>query len=227
MDITPKLEPSVEQRKLLDSHLRLVIEENKTTNLTRIVDWDSAQLLHVEDSLVGLPEVISAPQGALLDMGTGGGFPGIPLAIMTGRETLLVDSVGKKTQALTRITKQIGIDSYTSSLHIRIEELALQRPESFAVITARALSALSSLLELASPLLITGGRLVCYKSESVYDELEHAKDLEATLGMKFISARDTVLSDNETRRTIIVFEKMSKPTVTLPRRVGMAQKKPY
>lgn len=227
MSNTPVVEPSIEQRKLLDLHLRLVIEENKITNLTRIVDWDSAQLLHVEDSLVGIPEVNKAPKGRLLDMGTGGGFPGIPLAIMTGRETLLVDSVGKKTQALSRIVKELGIDSYTSSLHTRIEELALQQPGSFAVITARALSALSSLLELASPLLQVDGNLVCYKSESVYEELDHAKELETKLGMQFLSARDVVLSDGETKRTILVFKKVSEPSVSLPRRVGMAQKKPY
>lgn len=227
MSNTPVVEPSIEQRKLLDLHLRLVIEENKITNLTRIVDWDSAQLLHVEDSLVGIPEVNKAPKGRLLDMGTGGGFPGIPLAIMTGRETLLVDSVGKKAQALSRIVKELGIDSYTSSLHTRIEELALQQPGSFAVITARALSALSSLLELASPLLQVDGNLVCYKSESVYEELDHAKELETKLGMQFLSARDVVLSDGETKRTILVFKKVSEPSVSLPRRVGMAQKKPY
>ena len=79
--------PNKRQRELLDKHLELVIEENKVTNLTRIVDWESAQVLHVEDSLAGLPEVEEALEGPYLDMGSGAGFPGIPLAIMTGRET--------------------------------------------------------------------------------------------------------------------------------------------
>lgn len=95
--------PNKRQRELLDKHLELVIEENKVTNLTRIVDWESAQVLHVEDSLAGLPEVEEALEGPYLDMGSGAGFPGIPLAIMTGRETLLADSVGKKTRALIRL----------------------------------------------------------------------------------------------------------------------------
>ena len=72
---------SIEQRELLDLHLRYVIEENKTTNLTRITDWETAKILHVEDSLVGVPFIEKAPQGDYLDMGTGAGFPGIPIAI--------------------------------------------------------------------------------------------------------------------------------------------------
>ncbi|MEF2654915.1 MAG: RsmG family class I SAM-dependent methyltransferase [Eggerthellaceae bacterium] len=141
---------SVEQRKLLDLHLSLVIEENKTTNLTRITDWESAQVLHVEDSLIGIPEINNAPEGPYLDMGTGAGYPGIPAAIMTGRETTLADSVGKKTKALDRIIAKIGLQDTTSTFNGRLEELALQRPDYYSVITARALSNLSSLLELAS-----------------------------------------------------------------------------
>lgn len=150
--------PNKRQRELLDKHLELVIEENKVTNLTRIVDWESAQVLHVEDSLAGLPEVEGALEGPYLDMGSGAGFPGIPLAIMTGRETLLADSVGKKTRALDSFAAELGIDDIVSTYHGRIEDLALQQPNHFSLVTARALSSLASLLELASPLLTKGGR---------------------------------------------------------------------
>ena len=143
--------PNKRQRELLDKDLELVIEENKVTNLTRIVDWESAQVLHVEDSLAGLPEVEGALEGPYLDMGSGAGFPGIPLAIMTGRETLLADSVGKKTRALDSFAAELGIDDIVSTYHGRIEDLALQQPNHFSLVTARALSSLASLLELASP----------------------------------------------------------------------------
>lgn len=123
--------PNKRQRELLDKHLELVIEENKVTNLTRIVDWESAQVLHVEDSLAGLPEVEEALEGPYLDMGSGAGFPGIPLAIMTGRETLLADSVGKKTRALDSFAAELGIDDIVSTYHGRIEDLALQQPNRF------------------------------------------------------------------------------------------------
>ncbi|MED9873054.1 MAG: 16S rRNA (guanine(527)-N(7))-methyltransferase RsmG [Eggerthellaceae bacterium] len=219
--------PTVEQRKLLDLHLQLVIEENKITNLTRIIDWDSAQILHIEDSLVGLPEIQGAPSGRYLDMGTGAGFPGIPIAIMTGRETVLADSVGKKTKALDRIINALNIASYVSTYNGRIEELSVISPESFSVISARALSSLASLLELSSPLLKKNGYLVCYKSQDVDEELEHAKSIADKLGFEYVSKRDALLSDGITERSIIVFEKIHEPLVALPRRVGMAQKKPY
>lgn len=219
--------PNKRQRELLDKHLELVIEENKVTNLTRIVDWESAQVLHVEDSLAGLPEVEEALEGPYLDMGSGAGFPGIPLAIMTGRETLLADSVGKKTRALDSFAAELGIDDIVSTYHGRIEDLALQQPNHFSLVTARALSSLASLLELASPLLAKGGRLVCYKAHSESEELEHAREIARKLGMEFVSSRGFTLSDGETSRAIIVFRKRCNPSMKLPRRVGMAQKKPF
>lgn len=217
---------SEEQRALLDRHLELVIEANKISNLTRITDWDQGQLLHVEDSLVGLPEVNDAPQGRYADLGTGGGFPGIPLAIVTGRNTLLVDSVGKKTRALDSILSDLGLSERVETYTGRAEDLAIELPGAFSVITARALSSLPSLVELASPLLGRGGRLVCYKGRPDDDEVERAESLEKKLGMAFVSRRDVVLSDDETHRSIFVFEKVRKQKIKLPRRVGMAQRHP-
>lgn len=217
---------SEEQRALLDRHLELVIEANKISNLTRITDWDQGQLLHVEDSLVGLPEVNDAPQGRYADLGTGGGFPGIPLAIVTGRNTLLVDSVGKKTRALDSILSDLGLSERVETYTGRAEDLAIELPGAFSVITARALSSLPSLVELASPLLGRGGRLVCYKGRPDDEEVERAKSLEKKLGMAFVSRRDVVLSDDETHRSIFVFEKVRKQKIKLPRRVGMAQRHP-
>ena len=160
-------------------------------------------------------------------MGSGAGFPGIPLAIMTGRETLLADSVGKKTRALDSFAAELGIDGIVSTYHGRIEDLALQQPNRFSLVTAHALSSLASLLELASPLLAKGGRLVCYKTHSESEELEHAREIARKLGMEFVSSRGFTLSDGETSRAIIVFRKRCNPSMKLPRRVGMAQKKPF
>ena len=78
----------------------------------------------------------------------------------------------------------------------------------------------------ASPLLMPGGRLVCYKGQPSEEEVAHALGLQETLGMRFVSRRDFVLSDGETHRCILVFEKAGKPKVKLPRRTGLAQKKP-
>lgn len=220
-------EPTIEQRKLLDLHLELVLEENEISNLTRIVDREQGQLLHIEDSLLGLPEFVSAPAGRYGDLGTGGGFPGLPLAIMSERETVLIDSVAKKTQALDRIIDRLGLAERVSTYAGRTEELAQVQPASFSVLTARALSSLPSLLELAVPLLCQGGQLICYKASLDDEEIERCVALQEKLGMKLVSQRETMLSDGKTHRALLVFEKVAEPTVKLPRRPGMAQKRPY
>lgn len=212
--------------ELLKRHLELVIEANKTTNITRISTWDEGMLLHVEDSLVGLPEVEDAPAGRLVDIGSGAGYPGIPLAIESGRETLLADSVGKKTAILASMVEELklqNVEVYTG----RIEDLAREMPGAFAAVTARALAQLSVLMELASPLLQDGGRLICYKANVSDEELEHALSLEERLGMKLSSDRTVTLGAlGDTCRRIICFEKVRRPSINLPRKTGMAQKRP-
>ena len=214
------------QLDLMYQYLDLILEANKTTNLTRITDHDEAKLLHIEDSLVGLPEVDDAPAGMYGDLGSGGGFPGVPLALASGRQTLLIDSVKKKMTLVQQVLDELGLSAQISTFDGRIEILGQQQPRSFAVLTARALSRLVALLELSSPLLIKGGRLVCYKAQVAEDELKEARAVESLLGMRLVSCRDTILSDDETRRTILVFEKVGKAQLNLPRRVGWAQKSP-
>ena len=212
--------------ELISLYLDLILETNKTVNLTRIDSLDQARILHIEDSLSALPEINSAPQGLYGDLGTGGGFPGVPVAVKTGRDAILVDSVKKKAAAIEEAVLKLSLSNQIKIYPGRIEDLALEKKSSFAVLTARALSQLPSLLELSSPLLIKGGRLVCYKAHLSDDELNHAKSLEGILGMKLISIRSLTLSDGVTYREIVAFEKTAKPKIKLPRRVGMAQKSP-
>lgn len=214
------------QQNLIQKHLELLIEANKVTNLTRITSKEEARILHIEDSLVAVPELSAAPDGLYGDLGTGGGYPGIPLAIVSGRTTVLVDSVGKKTAVLDRIVQDLGLQKRISTYTGRIEELAFERGGAFSVLTARALTQLPSLLELAAPLLCLGGRLISYKANISDEELSAAKALEGKLGMKLASDRSLLLSDRATHRRILVFEKIAESTVKLPRRNGMAQKKP-
>lgn len=207
-------------------HLNLMMEANKITNLTRVDTIEKGLVLHIEDSLAGLSEIEDAPSGLYADLGTGGGFPGITLAIATERETVLVDSVVKKVHILDDILRELGIDERVTTYAGRIEELALERPGAFSVVTARALTALPSLIELASPLLAHEGVLICYKSAQYREELDHAQSIEDKVGMKTVSVRETVLSDG-TPRSIIMFKKEHDSLVKLPRRSGMAQKRPY
>ncbi|MCL1797223.1 MAG: 16S rRNA (guanine(527)-N(7))-methyltransferase RsmG [Eggerthellaceae bacterium] len=218
---------SPEKRELLEKHLALVLEANKKINLTSITSFEEGLLLHIEDALAGFSELSNAPKGLYVDIGTGAGYPGIPLAIVSERDTLLVDSVQKKTKVLDKMLVELGISSNVRTYGGRIEALAQARREEFAVVSARALSSLAALLELSSPLLQQSGRLICYKAQQSEEELAVAKALEEKLGMRLVSNRSFFLSDNVTKRQILVYEKYKQPEVALPRREGMAQKRPY
>lgn len=215
------------EQGLLERHLQLVLEANEKTNLTRIVSYESGLMLHIEDSLAALDEIESAPEGMLVDLGSGAGFPGIPLAIVTGRRTVLVESVKKKSACLADFVDKLGLASQVKVCAMRSEELAKNHPNEFSLVVARAVSSLPSLMELASPLLKENGLLVCYKSGDVEEELEGSFPIQNKLAMYYERKREALLSDNKTRRSIIVFRKQGEPKVKLPRHEGQAQKRPY
>lgn len=217
---------SEQAQALCERYLDGVLEINKTTNLTRIDDRDEALILHIEDSLVGLPEINEAPAGKYADLGSGGGFPGVPVALYTGRDTLLVDSVKKKMRLVSELIEKLECSDSIRVYDGRIEDLAKDETGKFAVLTARALSRLVSLLELASPLLMKGGRLVCYKADITNEEINEAEAVASLLGMKLLSRREAVLSDGDTKRTILTYGKVGPARLKLPRRVGMAQRNP-
>jgi len=212
------------KRRLVDKHLELVIEANKTTNLTRIDSIDEAMTLHVEDSLSGLPEMNAATEGLYGDLGSGAGYPGIPLAIATGRKTLLIDARQKKMNILASIIQELELGDQIDVYAGRAELLAKTRSGEFSVLTARALSKLSVLLELASPLLKKNGSLICYKSHIDDEELNDALRVQELVGMKLESDRSFNLDEYE--RRIVTFKKVGKAKVRLPRQEGLAQKQP-
>ena len=217
------MEISVENEKLIKEYMQSILEVNNNINLTRITDDHSAEILHLEDSLSILPDLNKAPEGKYIDLGSGGGFPGVPLGIASGRDTFLIDSVKKKMNAVQQILDDLNIDNI-HSVGERIEEFAHHHVNEFSVVTARAVSSLPALLELASPLMKKGAHLILMKShESEQYDKEKALNL---LGLKQIDFREYTLSDDETYRTVYVFEKVADHDEKFPRRIGMAQKRP-
>lgn len=214
------------QKDLIKKHLECVIEANKVTNLTRIDSMDSGMLLHIEDSLAALEEADKAPAGKYIDLGSGGGFPGFPLAIATGRKTTLIDARQRKIELLNEFAEQLNLSDQVVAVHSRIEEFSRTHKNQYSLVTARALSKLSILLELASPLLKQGGRLICYKARMEESEFEHAKKISKQVGFSLVSLDEYFLSDGETFRTLVVFEKIGPSKIKLPRRDGFAQNKP-
>ncbi len=214
----------IEQQLIID-YLTRILHANEMINVTSITDYDEAMLLHVEDSLAALQELEEAPDGLYGDMGSGGGFPGVPLGIAGNRQTILIDSVKKKMMMVEEILKELGVDERIAVYAGRLEEYPQDAPR-FSVMTARALSSLPTLMELAAPLLEMKGHLICMKANIDEDEIRQAESIEYLIGMKLVKDRSYFLSDSKTRRRILVFEKADEPGISLPRRVGVAQKRP-
>ena len=114
-----------DKQKKIQAYLDLVIEKNKELNLTRIETREKGMLLHIEDSLSCIDEFTSQ-DGPFLDIGTGGGFPGVPLAIASGRTGVLIDSVQKKARAVQEMIDELNLSNMIQVRGIRSEELALE-----------------------------------------------------------------------------------------------------
>ncbi len=212
--------------ELLARHLDLVINKNRTLNLTRIDSVEDGAYLHVADSLLLLGAVGAAPAGPMLDIGTGAGFPGIPLSIVAHRRGTLVDSVGKKVAAVEEFLHELGLDAYLEARHIRVEDLAREQRGRYAVVTARAVAQTNVLVEYAAPLLQGRGRLVVAKARPSEEELETADRAAVLCGLKRVSRETFELPGDRGHREVISYERVGKPSIRLPRATGMAKKKP-
>ena len=217
----------MDKDEIYRQHLLMVLEANKRLNLTAITDYDEGVVLHIEDSLAAVEDIYDAPEGSLVDIGSGAGYPGIVVAVETGRETTLIESVTKKAEALQVFTEALDLQDHVAVYPGRAEEYTAQFPGLSSVVISRAVTSLPSLLELATPLLALGGRLIAYKSDSVQEEIDKAAPLKEKLGMQLLYQRSYALGDRKLPRTIVVYEKVGDPQVSLPRRPGMAQKRPY
>lgn len=214
----------IDKQEKIRAYLELVIEKNKELNLTRIDTKEKGMLLHIEDSLSCLEE-FKRQEGEFLDIGTGGGFPGVPLAIATGRTGVLIDSVQKKARVVQEMIEKLELENQIQARGIRSEELALEKGEEFTTVVARAVSSLPAVMELATPLLVPGGELIALRGKKDEVDLEDINHIADKLGLELISRRHIYISETY-ERTIYVFKKVSQTSIKLPRRKGMAQKRP-
>ncbi len=213
----------VQAAALLD-HLAWVLQTNQTHNLTAIQDFGDALRLHVLDSVAAELEVNDAPSGALLDLGSGGGFPGVPLSIVTGRPVTLLDSVAKKVRMVGEYAEQRGLQVTVAP--VRAEDHARTHSGAYAVVVARAVSQLPSLVELAAPLLTHNGVLIALKGAILEEELTRGDAVGRLCGMERRSVRRFALPAGDEERAVVTYRRTQRPSVDLPRRVGLAQKRP-
>jgi len=225
------IEISDEQASLIVRHIHLVIEKNKVTNLTRITSLEDALVLHDIDSLLlvrPIKELLSSKESvaSFVDIGTGAGFPGVPLGIVTGHDGVLIDSVQKKTDAVNEFIRDLCLEGTLAARHVRAEELGLEEPRNFDYAVARAVARLDVLMEYATPLLRDKGFFIATKA-ILSDEETSACDIAAELcGLESVSRETLELPQEAGHREILVYKKTDESKIKLPRRSGMATKRP-
>lgn len=207
---------------LLARHAHAVYTANASFNLTRITSTDSFVRLHIVDSL--LPWTLVPFEAPAVDLGSGAGFPGIPTAVVHGGPMLLCESVGKKAHFLETCASSMGLPCRV--FPGRAEDLALNERGSARLVVARAVSSLASLVELATPLLTDGGRLVALKGDPTTDELSAGDRAATVCGMRRLETLPYALPGGEERRTLVIYGRIAEPSVGLPRRSGLAQHHP-
>lgn len=215
-----------EQLGRFDKLSDLLVEQNKTMNLTAITDPDGIAVKHFADSISVLTGA-EIPQGAkILDVGTGAGFPGIPLLIMRPDIDLtMIDSTAKKLKYVENTVTELGLVATT--LHTRAEEAGQSREyrEKFDFVCSRAVAALNVLCEYCLPFVKQNGLFIAMKGAKAQEEIDAAKAAIKTLGGKIIAEKSFSLSDGG-ERTLVVIKKISQIPPKYPRPSAQIAKKP-
>jgi 16S rRNA (guanine527-N7)-methyltransferase len=212
------------QRRSLETVLELLAAER--ASVSSVVD-DRAWQVHVADSLTGLevPEIRSA--GRIADIGAGAGFPGLVLAIALPNARIdLIEAVGRKTAFITQAAAAAGVAN-AKAITARTEDLAREESrESYDVVTARAVGRLSTLAELASPLLKEDGVLVAWKGKRDEDEEQQLDRASVSLAMTPERILDVGGRAGSEHRHLHVIRKTAPTPANLPRNPGIAKKRP-
>ena len=204
----------------------MIIEWNKKINLTAIIDDTEFIIKHFVDSIT-ISKYIDADK-KIIDIGTGAGFPGIPLNIVNnGNKTILFDSLNKRLKVLEEIINKLGLKNITT-LHGRAEETFKNKEyrEKFDIATSRAVAALNVLVELMLPAVKVGGICICMKGNNAEEEINEAKKAIKGLGGEIVKVEKIVLPILNLERNIIIIKKVKQTPNKYPRKPGTPQKEP-
>jgi 16S rRNA (guanine527-N7)-methyltransferase len=226
------IEFNARQVKQFELYYRELIEWNKKMNLTALTDYSSVQVKHFLDSLtvtLALPEEeTERPDFDIIDIGTGAGFPGVPLKILLSQPKLvLIEPTTKKTAFLRHIIDKLELENIEIS-NSRAEEAAHLSPyrEQFALVLSRAVASLPALVELTLPFCRIGGRFIAQKKGDIDEEVNRAKKAIATLGGKLNQIKKIELDEFDDARYLVIIDKIHPTPNKYPRRLGLPKRRP-
>ncbi|MDE7161957.1 MAG: 16S rRNA (guanine(527)-N(7))-methyltransferase RsmG [Anaeroplasmataceae bacterium] len=205
-----KLGLVLDERKTnqFEVYYKKLIEVNQVMNLTAITEKEEVYRKHFLDSLEIIRALKNKEEYTLCDVGSGAGFPSIPLAIVQNDvQVTIIDALNKRISFLKELSKDLGL-SNVCAIHARAEDYAKEKREFFDVVTARAVARLNVLAELCLPLTKVGGLFLAMKGSSGKDELLEATKAIEQLGGKLLDVLNFTLPDGEEQRQIIVIQKI-------------------
>jgi len=219
-------ELTLEMQQQFEDYMKLLLEWNEKINLTAITEEDDIILKHFVDSLT-ISKYIKDGK-TLVDVGTGAGFPGVPIKI--ARENVkvtLVDSLNKRLLFLNDVIEKLQLKEI-ETLHFRAEEFGQNKKyrESFDIATSRAVANLSTLVEYLLPLVKVGGICICMKGSEVEEELKDSKKAIQILGGEIESIDEFTLPGSDIKRNIVIIKKIDKTPNRYPRKPGTPSKEP-
>ena len=205
-------------------YMDFLLEENQKYNLTAITNKDEVVIKHFVDSVLPLKEI---PQGArVIDVGTGAGFPGVPLKILRPDIKLtLLDSLQKRINFLNNLLEKLNIKGVTT-VHSRAEDYAIKEREKFDVAISRAVASVPTLSEYLIPYVKVGGCVVMYKGLSAEEEMTSGQKAIQTLGAKVEKVIDFVLTEVESTRKVAILRKTKPTDKKYPRGKNLPKSKP-
>lgn len=212
----------------LKIYREILVEWNQVMNLTGIEDEKEVYIKHFLDSISAVKNGYIKDGMSIIDVGTGAGFPGMPLRIcLENLKVTLLDSLNKRINFLQEVAKNVGIDDI-EYIHGRAEDFGKYEKyrEQYDIATARAVAGLSVLMEFCIPFVKVGGYFICLKGPNANLELEESKAAMETLGVEFIEKINVDLPDSQLNHNILVFKKVKNTPEKYPRKAGKPAKSP-